>query len=440
MRKRLCVLAALPVAVLLAGCGGGASSGGNGGGTGGGGNSNPTTVTFTFQGALPAAVAAKIGSGSFTAQTVSSGTLTLSIPSGTTTLAVVYLCPAYTETAGPSQFQINQEVVNEVSTADGTQFYGSCPQAPATGQTGTLTASVDASAVPGVSILDLDAVNGSNTAAELAATATASFSFAAPAGTDRVELFAFNQQITPEEGFLTLVAAKDFSGQAVPGALNGGSTVALGAADEVTAEPITYANVPSGYSAPTTEVTFNVNGSHGVIIEDAASNSYPALPVSAVESGDTYLLMAHANDSSNIANEVMCEQTTSSAGPASFTFPTPWTYAGPTAAALPTFTFAYTGFSGSAAITDVASLFWSPSSTMQDAFVVTASTNYLSGSTSLAMPDLSGVAGFLPAPVSGTSVSWGASVNQGIPGVAQASLSPNETSSTVTTGGRFTVP
>jgi hypothetical protein len=74
---RLSLLAS--VLVVVAGCGG---SGGNTGG--GGGGQAPTLVTFTISGSTPTAVATQVGSGAFTAATLTSGKMTLSLPDGTT--------------------------------------------------------------------------------------------------------------------------------------------------------------------------------------------------------------------------------------------------------------------------------------------------------------------------------------------------------------------
>lgn len=107
---------------LIAGCGGG--SGGNN--TGGGGGSS-TTVTFTFVFDSAPTVAARIGSGSFAPVTLSSNTLTLSIPQGTTDFAVAYLCPAYPYFVNGIQYSYNDQYVIEASTQDQTSFTESCP-------------------------------------------------------------------------------------------------------------------------------------------------------------------------------------------------------------------------------------------------------------------------------------------------------------------------
>ena len=124
-------ISALGLAFLfLSGCGG--SNGGGGGGVG-----SSTTVSITFAGGTPAAVATQIGSGSFTAATPS-GTITLTLPSGTTSFAVAYLCQG----AESGETQAYQ-TVEEATIADGTSFTWRCFAPISTGPTGTLSFDVD---------------------------------------------------------------------------------------------------------------------------------------------------------------------------------------------------------------------------------------------------------------------------------------------------------
>ena len=52
------------------------------------------TVTYTFTGASPTAVATQIGTGSYTQASLQANKLTLSIPSGTSNYSVAFLCPS----------------------------------------------------------------------------------------------------------------------------------------------------------------------------------------------------------------------------------------------------------------------------------------------------------------------------------------------------------
>jgi hypothetical protein len=432
VRSRIWILGVIPA--LLAGCGGGASiaSGGGGGGN------NPTTMTLTFAGtAMPQLVAAKIGTGAYSAQTLSGSTLTLSLPSGTSTYAVAYLCPA----VGSGQYSSQFEYVWEASITDGSQLYLHCPYAP--NLTPNLTGSLDASAIQGVQSFEILAQNGSSVGGGGANGPTGSFNIAAPTGTDRVLALAYGSQPGFDSQGAGPVAAKDFDNQTVPGSLNGGNTVVFTASDETTPEPITYNNVPSGFSTPSTYAWLGMGQTaQNFVYATHATTQYMQLPPSATEKGDVYFLDANASSTSSEAG--VNTEIVSSGGPVSFTFPTPWSYSGPTAAALPSFTMNYPGFSGQANVSENAWIFWGTGSggiysTSTDDIQIEATANYQAGSTTLAVPDLSGVAGFMAPPASGTQVEWDAWIEQ--QSWAFASPVPsNAVWSTVSNVGLYTVP
>jgi hypothetical protein len=151
-----------------------------------------------------------------------------------------------------------------------------------------------------------------------------------------------------------------------------------------------------------------------------AATQYMAMPPGTYQSGDYYDFIVLANDTTS-GGTVSVESYTSSAGPQSFTFPPPWSYAGPTAAALPTFNFAYSGFSGMSNVSYQATLDWGLGTTTFgipedfDGISMSATANYQNGSTAMTIPDLSSLTGFLPTPPSGTAVRWSAEVSQGDP-------------------------
>lgn len=429
---------------LAAGCGGGSSEGG---GTGGGGG-NPTTVTFTVRDATPTAVAAKIGSGAWSAQTLNSGKLMLSIPSGTTNFAVAYACPPLSLPAvGLLSGTSTRQTVLQASTADGTSFSLACAKTPSTGQTGTLTGSVDASAIPTFSYVGVEAANADSIAGTPLAGAKADFSFAAPAGNDRVEVLAYlDGPVGALPTSTALVAVKTLDNQQVPGALNGGNPVVLTGADQTTTQAITYLNVPAGFAAPSINVLFNMAGKSGFIVASGTGNSYPALPAAAVENGDAYLFVATAFQTSvagiGLGQAVAASATTSTGGPMTFTFPAPWSYAGPAATALPTFDFTYPGFSGTTGLQDVASLTWLTGASPaldENTFTVMTTGNYLNGSEQVTFPDLTSFSGFLPAPGSGTSITWSAEIAKYSYPYGQKAPS-GSTGSLVLTGGGYSVP
>lgn len=432
--KRCCALSWL--IVCLAGCGGG--SAGNGGSGGGGGTGTSTSVTFTFRGATPTAVAAKIGSGAFTAQTLSSGALTLSIPSGTSTFAVAFACPPISVTSGGTQIgQTGRESVIEASTLDGTSFTESCAVSPQSIPSGTLTGTVDASAIAAASFVTLNAQSGTSSASISSSTPLANFNLAAPAGTDRVEVLAFQSGLQNGTESTSLVAARNFPSQTVPGALNGGSPVILSTADETTAAPITYTNVPSGFTGPSTLCFFEMAGGGTFLVADAATTQYPVLPAGAVQTGDSYVFEAIAR---NGLQTVSSFSYTSAGGPVSFTLPTPWSYAGPTPAALPTFNFNYAGFTGKSGVTEAASIGWSVATFSENTISAIATANYQNSTTSLAIPDLSGIAGFWASPASGTQIAWSAEISQNSWGGVLQTAPSTATANIVLNGGTYTVP
>jgi hypothetical protein len=101
----------------------------------------------------------------------------------------------------------------------------------------------------------------------------------------------------------------------------------------------------------------------------------------------------------------------------------------------------YTGFSGEN-ITQNATIGWYSSPGASRPFYtieLEATANYQSGSTTLAVPDLSGVDGLLAPPSSGTQVEWSAGVEQQSYGLgSQAPL--NATWSSVWNDGSYAVP
>jgi len=426
-------ISSLGVAVLLmAGCGGpsggGSGSGGSGGNGGNGGGSNSTTVTFAIAGS-PTAVATRVGSGSFSAATLSNGSLTLSLPSGTANFALAYVCPPVTVTS----YQLTTQSIVEASTVDGASYSVSCGSASSAGTTGTLTGAVDASAISGASFLSLVAQNSTSSTGDSLGVSSGNFSLLAPEGTDRVEVVAYNQALNNTVEYLSMVAAKNFTGVSVPGALNGGNTVVFGAADQATLQPITYNSVPSGFGAPTTLVDYST-GSGGFLVANAVTSAYPAVPAAAMESGDYYYFHSYAPGPS--VGEVIVNTTSTSSGPLSVTFPPAWTYAGPAAAKWLSFDTAYTGFSGTTGVCDEVDMQWSISPTnhaVRYEVSQIATGNYLNGSTTVAITDLSGLPGFLAAPVSGSIVSWWADLSQG----ASSCLLPTPLNSTTKVVSNF---
>jgi hypothetical protein len=419
------------VAVLICGCGASNSDGTSGGGA-------PTVVKFTITGVTPTSVAIKIGSAPFTPATIISGTMTITIPRNETSFAVAYICTASLPPSGNAPSVITEQDLFEATTLDGNSFSRAClagfgPSPPPV-TTATLTGSIDASALPGVSGLSILVEN----AAFRPFINASSFGIAAPTGTDRVLVLAYDDVYSPPalSGSTMLAAAENFDNQAVPGALNGGNTVALGLQDETTPVAITY-SLPSGFVVDFSSASFLMGAGEAKIIASPATKQYPALPKGATESGDYYSIYMDAY-SGNSAMSVT--KNLASAVPVALTFPPGWFYAGPTPSAQPTFNVAYPGFSGGNGTSYVVAWNWTPSGTgIQDSAMVTATGNYLNGAASVSMPDLSNLAGRLPPPVSGTYVNWTARISQTTYESQPASLA-NATVTMVQNSGTYRLP
>ena len=391
-------LIAAVVCVFVTGCGSSVKSGGGGGG--GGGNTNPTTVTVTFKATSIAAVAVKIGSGSFTPATLSSNTLTLSIPQGTTDFAVAYLCPTYPSYSGGLQYSYNEQYVIEGNTQDATSFTESCPP-PTVSQ---FSFEVDASAISGAQGVLVETGNQTGSAyCSFDELQTGARSCIAPTGSDGAFVEAYSGSF-PNNDFEAL-AVRRYDGQTAPGSLNNGAMVALGAADLTTSAPITYQNLPSGF-APDVYVYFDTatEGDLRLAFSSGAYlANYPVLPAAAVESGDYYSVQAQAWN----GNSAVGETVDASGGAASIVYPAPWSYSGPSPAALPVMNFSsYSGFNDTTGLDRHGRITWSPSNLVVNNYRVSATANAAGGSASVAFPDLSSVSGFLPNPGSGTNVDW----------------------------------
>jgi hypothetical protein len=422
---------------LITGCGGVPSS--NPDGVGG----SPAVVTFTITGITPAVVATKVGSGPFTAATLKSGVVTINLPSGVNNFAVAYTCSALPPN-GLTGLGAAEQDVYEATTLDGSSFTGSCLPglAPPTFRAaGMLTGSVDASAIPGVSSFAVEGMgSGYGSSFNFPFTTASSFSLITSTGANRVLVLAYDTVYSPPAtaGSTTLAAAKNFDNQTAPGTVNGGNPIVLAPSDETTLIPITYGSLPAGFASQGTTANLVTSiGGTGYILATAATAHYPALPASATENGDYYRVNTIASNGSELTS---ITTTSSSAAPIAFTFPADWSYAGPIPASMPTFDVTYSGFSGINGITYLASWNWSPANFGgQYSTSVYATGNYLSGTKSIAWPDISGVAGFLSPPASGTYIDWTLAVTQ-TTYASQPASPANSTVTSVTNDGSYKVP
>ncbi len=393
-RTSACVSVVGVVLLMIQGCGGGglsagSSSGGTGGGNGGNGGGpqdQPTTINFSFVGSNPTLAAVKIASGNYTAEAITSGQLTITVPSGATTYSVAYLCPLYQS----SNITLAQEHVQFQSVQDGTTINGFCP-GPAGGTVpalGPLTGTVDATAFPTASIMEVDVAAGDyGEIAEGLPFNGGSFQMVGPTGSDRVLVGLYDY------GYNNLLAIKNFNNQTVPGALNGGNTVTFSPSDATTPEPITFTNIPAGFATASTYVSA-VNGSFA--LASGAISQYSQVPAGVMQSGDYYIFQSSSSLTPGSQSFMVgSDLYPTTGGPVTISFPAPWSTAGPAPASLPTFPFDYTGYEGKSGIPANANFTWTPSSGNQDGILVSATQSYLGTATSLTVPDLSGVSGFL---------------------------------------------
>ena len=209
-----------------------------------------TTVSFTLKAPVPVVVATRSGAtGVFKLATPVAGKVTVAA-SATGDYGVAWRCPAAVTVIGPfTMIDVSQHLM-EVNTKDVATGTITCAVTPTAGKTGALTFDVDARSIPGATAVQIQAVNGTyfkNTGEKLLATGTVQ----APLGTDKVNILAYSNA-----GFTYLRGARAFTGQVVPGKLDGGVLVKLGAADKTIPEAITYKTIPTGFTAPLSSAIF----------------------------------------------------------------------------------------------------------------------------------------------------------------------------------------
>jgi hypothetical protein len=384
--SKIQILLALVSFSALAGCSGGGSIN-----TSGGGGTNSTTVNYTFTGGTPTAAAVQIGAGAFTSTTVQSNKLSVSVPSGTSTYAVAYVCPP---TAGFGN-TVTAENVIEASVQDGTAFTVSCGGSPTASS--AVTGTVNASAIPGAANV---LVRGNQGFGASVGAATGSFSANLIAGNNDVALLAV-------DGSGNVLAVKILRSQTAPGAINGGASVVFAASDETSTQSITVNGVPSGYVIPPAEsVEYATAGGTLFYLSTNATTQYPGVPSAAVQTGDYYSFQANTDDTATHTVAVGVMQDSASGGSATLALPTAWTFTAPVAAALPTFNFSYSGFSSMTATAQQAEIEWAPTASTLDTISVTATGAYQGSATSITIPNLSAMTGFLGSATAGATVYW----------------------------------
>lgn len=345
-----------------------------------------TTVTVNFPNGTPIAVATRSGSGGFTSMSPSSQ-ISLSLPAGTTSYAIAFVCPPPSPTSTSTQ-----EHVIEATTQDSTSLKLSCTviSPPAFGTaTGSLSSTISGTA--SFEIFGRQGFVGSPNSFS-----SGPFSVNLPTGTTDVAVLALDASNN-------IIGVKILPSQTVPGALNGGSGIIV--SDAPVSQQVTVNNVPAGFNTPGLVALYTTaNGTVLSLANNLANpHVYTAIPAAEAQSGDSYLFETVSGNPATLQS-LEAVQTATAGGAVTLTLPAPWSFSGPSPAKLPTFTFNYSGFSGQPFV-DFASLIWSTGSA-NNLMDVTVTANSLAGTTTISFPDLSAIPGFFgPAP-SGTTVSW----------------------------------
>jgi len=422
-------IAVLVSATMIAtGCGGG------GGTTTGGKTPTPTptpTVTatptptpanivmVTFPAPTPLAVAEKIGNGSWsTASLSSAATLTVGLPTGVTRYSIAVACPAWNSVSGLQ----NEEWVIQADLADGSsytpQVCASFPQSYS-----TITGNVDATAIPGAAKFN---VYAPGPIGYINAASGPFSSSVAITGTDDVGILAYNSANS-------ILAVKILRSQHAPGTVNGGNTVTFASSDEVTTQTLSVNNAPLGFTQSTSFTYITANGSF--LLTDSASQ-YAVVPAAEAQAGDSYYVADIA--SAGNGQIVSASQSTTTAGPITLTLPNPWSATAPVAAVFPTFTFDYTGLSGSSLV-DLATLKWSHSS--QTYYInVAATANYQNGATAVIVPDLTALSGFFAMAPASTTEQWTTTMMEGTPWYDLGESAPLHSVAFAEDSGSYTQP
>lgn len=379
-----CVLVTL-LAIGVSSCGGASSSG-----LGHGAGSTGTAITASFSGAVPVAIAEQIGTGSWVTTSLQNGQLSLSVPQGTSTYSIAYVCPG-TETA------VNSENVIQATTQDATSYTVTCENSATMG---SATGTVDASAIAGTAYVKIYGAQGFTISV---IGTTGAFSATMPDGVNDIAAIAYDSSYNP-------VAVTIVRSQTVPFS---GLSIIFASTDATTSEPVAISNVPSGFSATALidDEYFTANGT-AFSLTNSADTQYAVVSSTEAQAGDYYALSA-LDYTTAISQFVYASQATPTASAIPLAFPAALAYAAPTPADLPSFDLEYSGFTGDAAIAYGADLEWyNPSNTLNE-ITVSSTSAYQNGTTMLAVPDLTALAGFLPSAPSGATVTWLSDVSGG---------------------------
>lgn len=361
-----------------------------------------TNVTVTFaNNVFPTAVAEKFGDGSWASVAVpTTNPLTVVLPQGTTNFDLAYVCPDFTLPSPQGLITRIEESVIQANISDGSAYTASCLDNP---PTGAVTGTVSASSLAGANSVEIIGAQGSfilsgNSGAVTGTLATS---------TKDIAVVALGKPTEPPLGVQILRS------QSVPGAINGGSPVTLTSANATNLQPLVISGVPMGFTPHYLAYYSTTNGTIVPLVGIGVTPQYAALPSSISASGDFYRLGVFcATGVSGSLQQVSTIQSSTSGGAITLNLPAPLTVQAPVPAASPSFNLNYSGFSGDSAIYDSADIFWQIASTNYQ-ITVRATQAFQNRSTTLAIPDLTSIPGFLAPPPSGASVGWSVAASGG---------------------------
>jgi hypothetical protein len=351
----------------------------------------------TFTNGAPTAAAVQMGPGAFQTASIQNGQTSFTLPAGTTSYNLAYVCPPQ----GVPALMHTDELVIEATVSDGTAVNASCQAQPSTG---SATGSVDATAIPGVS--NVLVVGNGGFGSFLNAT-HGSFNLNMPLGTNDIVVAAVDGSLNP-------LAVKVLRSQTVSGAVNGGNTIVLSASDEVTQEPLTINNAPANFIPPVVFVEYRTANGTLLNMRLSAATTYPAVPPAILQTGDNYFVECFTDDTATHNSVVTVNQIVNTAAPLTINLPPVWSpFSGPAATTFPTFSFNYSGFAASPNLSYQVFMRWATGASTENRIEVTATANFQNGSSTLSIPNLTSLPGFLPPAPSGTTVGYGALILDG---------------------------
>jgi hypothetical protein len=372
-------------AMALTSCGGDSSIGS--GPTG-------TIITASFSGSTtPSAVAYQVGTnGTFQTLPLTAQSVSFTLPSGTDAYGFAYVCPTFLD----AYYYSNTSVL-QATTADTTSLSVACPS-----QTGFVSATYNASAIPGATSVIMTALDYSTQTSQTSGSAGLA---SIPGGTSDVALEALGVN-----GVLAVQIQRGVSLSGTPS-----TTIAfppMTAADDLgTSAPVNLTGVPSSATLSGFATTYNTSNGLSIVLPNALNGvpqtTYPTVPATQSQPGDFYLIQAGAQ----LSNQILtAELSTDTPTASTVALPSPLTSApNPTPAAFPTFQANTSGFTVPGTVVDSTWIQYqttpSATSTFYNLYVYVTQ-SWLDTNTTFTVPDLSTLPVFAPAPPSGGEEFW----------------------------------